>query len=73
MTGDTTSAWGNGITLKRTTSGYSWTISVAAASDEVEAMRQAVATARQIDAELTEVYGPPRETGRPTSTTRGRT
>jgi hypothetical protein len=49
------------VTLKRTLSGYSWTVSVAAASDELEAMRKAVEAARQVDADLTAIYGPPRE------------
>jgi hypothetical protein len=64
---DTTDAgvgWANGVTLKRTRDGYSWTISVGAPTDDLEALRAAVATARQLDAELTDVYGPPREPAR---------
>lgn len=60
MTEEPTAAgWGNGVTIKRTTSGYSWTVAVASASDELEAMRQAVATAQRVDAELAAHYGPP--------------
>jgi hypothetical protein len=58
---DTTTAWANGITVKRTTSGYSWTIAVAADNSDLEALRAATATARRIDAELTDVYGPPKQ------------
>jgi hypothetical protein len=58
---DTTTEWANGVTVKRTTSGYTWTIAVAAESRELEAMRTAAATASKVDEELTAVYGPPRE------------
>lgn len=62
-TDDTTAGWANGVTLKRTNAGYSWTIAVASSSDELDAMRAAAATARRIDDELTATYGPPRERG----------
>ena len=57
-------AWANGVTIKRTRDGYSWTVSVAAQSGVLAAMRAAVETARRIDEELTAVYGPPKERGR---------
>jgi hypothetical protein len=50
-------AWENGITLKRTRDGYSWTIAVAAAGDSLEALQAARATAEAIDRELAERYG----------------
>jgi hypothetical protein len=57
-TSDTTEtgAWGNGLTLKRTRDGYSWTISVAARSASIEDVRQAVEAAKEIDDELTSRY-----------------
>jgi hypothetical protein len=61
---DTTTEWANGVTVKRTTSGYTWTIAVAAESSGLEAMRTAAATARRVDEELTAAYGPPKETRR---------
>jgi hypothetical protein len=72
LTDDTAPAWANGVTLKRTSTGYSWTVSVAAATDELEALRQAIATARQIDDDLAAVYGPLREPGRPKASTEAR-
>jgi hypothetical protein len=52
--------WANGITVKRLASGrYTWTVAVAARDGTLDAMRAAVQTARQIEGELVEVYGPP--------------
>lgn len=51
---DMLTSWSSGVTIKRTTHGYSWTISVAAdGEDHLEELRQAVASARQVDLELT--------------------
>jgi hypothetical protein len=55
-------AWANGVTLKRTRDGYTWSVAVAADAHDLAALRAAVETARQIDAELTAAYGPPHET-----------
>jgi hypothetical protein len=57
-------AWANGVSLKKIRDGHSWTVSVAAANSGLDAMRAAVETARQVDEELTAIYGPPRERSR---------
>lgn len=50
-------AWQNGVTLKKTRDGHSWTIAVAAAEDSLEALQAARSTAETIDRELAERYG----------------
>jgi hypothetical protein len=52
--------WANGVTIKRTRDGYSWSIAVAADSNDLGAMGDAIATAVHIDGELTAIYGPPK-------------
>jgi hypothetical protein len=48
--------WSNGVTIKKTRDGYSWTVGVAAENNSVDALRAAASKARQIEAELQAAY-----------------
>jgi hypothetical protein len=48
----------SGIALRRAVTGYLWQIYVRAESSDLDALRAAVETARTIDQELVELYGP---------------
>ncbi len=48
---------GNGIKLKRTQHGYTWDLTVAAASGSIEDMMEALSVANTIDMKLVELYG----------------
>lgn len=56
---DVETPWTNGITLKKTRDGYTWTISVAADGNTPEDMQQALDLAATFDARLRVKYGEP--------------
>lgn len=57
QTQDTESLWSNGITLKKTRDGYSWTIAIAATDSSDEAMAEAMEKIAKLDKRLRELYG----------------
>lgn len=64
---DESGTWANGITVKRTTTGYTWTVAVSAGDGTPEAFARALAQAKAVDAELAADYGTERgaDTDRP--------
>jgi hypothetical protein len=51
--------WTNGFTLKKTTSGYSWTISMAPFGQSIAEMEEVIDAAARLDAKLRAMYGTP--------------
>jgi hypothetical protein len=58
MTTDEKTGWDTGITLRRATAGYIWSIGVAADSNSQDDLDAAVDKAIATDARLTANYGP---------------
>ncbi len=50
------SGWSNGVTLKKTRDGYTWSIAVAATDNTPAALREAANTARELDRLLHGLY-----------------
>jgi hypothetical protein len=48
--------WSNGFTLKKTTSGYSWTISIGLEDQSLLALERAIDDAARLDAKLRKLY-----------------
>lgn len=59
---DEPSTWANGVTLKRTRDGYTWTIAIASDDNTPKAMQRAIDIAKAADSHLTTVYGSPKTT-----------
>ena len=57
ITGEEHTTWSNGITLKKTRDGYSWTISIAPTDQTFEAMEIALNKTIALDEKLRALYG----------------
>lgn len=53
---DGSNGWANGVTIKRTRDGYTWSIAVAANSNSPGDLREAAERAADLDAQLAERY-----------------
>lgn len=50
-------AWANGITIKRTRDGYTWTVAVAATGSTETEIQEALSTATRIEEQIVAKYG----------------
>ena len=52
MDESTENGWQNGLTLKKTRDGYSWTIAIAARDGSIEAFKEVIDRVQELDAEM---------------------